>query len=487
MANVSSASEASAGINNTNTPSTSGPSLSSFASQVLAQWETQLLAASTHHAAYPPDFFASAPRSALLSSSIPDHFFLGTGRALYTAITHQILQHVSQELLLVTCFWARSSTSEALAQTLRQLSVKALSRPNRAKIRVRICFSSLSLPQKLFHTASLAGQTYGPETWVAKFGLPEPSELEGLEMTIKSVFVHPFSVMHPKFVILDRTRACVPSANVSWEEWFEGAVWFEGEAVTGLVRFWNEFWAEAGDKATMVKGRDALRTVWDGLGDHKGDQTPLGSVPLGETSVPTLLLPSSHHRNPQFRPFLAHSSPPPTPLNLFLLIIFSRAQRSIVLQTPNVTAAPVQAALVDALARGVNVTLTISPRLMVVEQLVTAGQTSECAVAVLKREYAKLVTRSKSTDLEAGRAKVGALNIRWYKPLPTNRGKGEPVKSHLKLTVVDDEIVVLGSGNLDRASWYTSQELGIAFFGQDIVLRILNCLTDAIAPRFYNS
>ena len=40
----------------------------------------------------------------------------------------------------------------------------------------------------------------------------------------------------------------------------------------------------------------------------------------------------------------------------------------------------------------------------------------------------------------------------------------EPVQTHVKLTVIDAEITVLGSGNMDRASWYTSQELGVAFF-----------------------
>jgi len=43
------------------------------------------------------------------------------------------------------------------------------------------------------------------------------------------------------------------------------------------------------------------------------------------------------------------------------------------------------------------------------------------------------------------------------------------VKVHIKCTVVDGKVVVLGSGNMDRASWYTSQELGIALFGEEVV------------------
>jgi phosphatidylserine/phosphatidylglycerophosphate/cardiolipin synthase-like enzyme len=46
---------------------------------------------------------------------------------------------------------------------------------------------------------------------------------------------------------------------------------------------------------------------------------------------------------------------------------------------------------------------------------------------------------------------------------------GEPQQSHLKMLIVDDEALVLGSGNLDRASWFTSQELGVAFFDRSVV------------------
>jgi phosphatidylserine/phosphatidylglycerophosphate/cardiolipin synthase-like enzyme len=39
----------------------------------------------------------------------------------------------------------------------------------------------------------------------------------------------------------------------------------------------------------------------------------------------------------------------------------------------------------------------------------------------------------------------------------------EPAVSHLKMTLVDGRFLVLGSGNMDRASWFTSQELGMLF------------------------
>lgn len=41
-------------------------------------------------------------------------------------------------------------------------------------------------------------------------------------------------------------------------------------------------------------------------------------------------------------------------------------------------------------------------------------------------------------------------------------------KIHVKCTIVDGEVVVLGSGNMDRASWFTSQELGVAVQDEQI-------------------
>jgi len=43
--------------------------------------------------------------------------------------------------------------------------------------------------------------------------------------------------------------------------------------------------------------------------------------------------------------------------------------------------------------------------------------------------------------------------------------------------------VVLGSGNLDRASWFTSQELGVAFFDKGLVKQVESVLDQAMEGR----
>lgn len=90
------------------------------------------------------------------------------------------------------------------------------------------------------------------------------------------------------------------------------------------------------------------------------------------------------------------------------------------------------------------------------------------------------------SDLEAARSPPGCLEI-YYFSGPTAGASEEPdsvpVSSHLKLTIVDDAIVVLGSGNMDRASWYTSQELGIGITSRSFA-KLVREAVDAINSEY---
>lgn len=79
---------------------------------------------------------------------------------------------------------------------------------------------------------------------------------------------------------------------------------------------------------------------------------------------------------------------------------------------------------------------------------------------------------------------VGSLRVDYYEPrAEETRQWGEPVQSHLKLTIVDGEWTVLGSGNMDRASWYTSQELGVAFRSEELAKIIMKTVSDQMQER----
>lgn len=445
-------------------------------------------------------------RELIATHSRPKSFQLGTGASIFTDCLIPAIVSARHEVILVTCFWAPSTTLTALCEALTKLAAhrRAVIQDARSRgstssvppLRVCICLSSISLLQKLLHPQSRSGYIYPPASWPTKLGLPDAALLEagGIELRVKSLFFLPFSVMHPKFVIIDRRRAFLPSCNVSWEAWLEGCVEVEGDAVRSLLSFYARTWDQL--------AHDLEPRFGDGDGDGDGRhgiaegsffdarQAGLALAPStahyraglpSEPTLPTLVLPSSCHRNPRFHPFPWQRSPAPpgTPLNVALLQLFEHAEQSIYVQTPNLTCEPVVAALLDALARGVDVVIVTSRNMMILEQLVTAGTTTSWCIRSFIRRFGRLRVHP-HCDPEAGRRGLGRLQISYFRarcragsggretrPLIASAQGEEPVHSHLKLTLVDGEYAVLGSGNLDRASFFTSQELGILFQGHE--------------------
>ena len=108
--------------------------------------------------------------------------------------------------------------------------------------------------------------------------------------------------------------------------------------------------------------------------------------------------------------------------------------------------------------------------MMILEQLITSGTITEIAVWKLRRRYNRL-SRPKLAphyceDVERGvdARSIGSLQVGYYRPTVDYK------RTHIKCSTIDNRVMVLGSGNMDRASWYTSQELGVAIEGEDVVI-----------------
>ena len=303
--------------------------------------------------------------------------------------------------------------------------------------------------------------------------------------------------MHPKFVVVDRRRVFVPSCNVSWEEWFEGCVELRGGVVGRVVEFWVRFWGGEGERGLQVGGDGDMSG--DGPNGHATTKAPVtspSSFKVPKEDIPTVFLPSPHHRHPQFAlfPWRPCPAPPSTPLNTFILSLLSQAKKDIYIQTPNLTCPPVLTALLSALKRGVDVSILTSERLMILEQLGTAGTTTSRCVKKLMKRHRNVVSDWRKQDrdggdstlVESGISQPGKLEVSYYRPNPAAKkidGLSEPVQSHLKLTIVDERWTVLGSGNMDRASWFTSQELGVAFWSRGFASEMKGRVDSEMAQR----
>jgi phosphatidylserine/phosphatidylglycerophosphate/cardiolipin synthase-like enzyme len=411
--------------------------------------------------------------------------YVGTGHSIFARGIIPAILNAKTSVHFVTCFWAASPSLDGIKDALLKLAAsRRRNGTTESTLEVSIGFSSWGLFQKLFHTSSRDGRVYPPSQW-AKLGLPDQKTLAsgGIRLTVKSLFFTPFSVMHPKYVIIDREKAFVPSCNVSWEQWFEGCVELVGDAVQTLMGVHERVWGRGQNRTSAInvfEGRDDAIIEQDGDSQRletghsetgflsEDDASAIKSLRLSDDkTIPTIILPSSHHRNPRFSffPFFSQSNPPMTPLNAALLTLFSNARRRITIVTPNVTSWPVLEALLEALDRGVDVRIRTNQGMMILEQLFTAGTTTSLTLKKFVKRYKRLRDKRRPLDIEAPPASLGRLEILCYKPMSRRRGReDEPDRVHFKMTMVDNEYIVLGSGNMDRASWWTSQELGILFY-----------------------
>jgi phosphatidylserine/phosphatidylglycerophosphate/cardiolipin synthase-like enzyme len=422
------------------------------------------------------------------AQSTPLDLTTGTGYHIYTSFIIPQILSATKEVIIVTCFWAESATRDALHNALLELSAKAVAAE--MKISVHICFSTYSLARNMLLPTPKKGQNYKPSKW-RKLGLPHSSRVPGLVLRVTRKFNWPFGIMHSKYVVIDREIAILPSCNVSWERWLEAAVSISGPAVAHLLKFHAWFWENGASLKPLPRNQEA-----DSASTVYGRNSALKS------SVPTTILPSPHtplllppHLHPSA---LLHQLPclpslppshPPTPLLTTTSHLLSTAQHSIFLTTPNVTAPSVLALLRNALSppRNVDVTIWTNTSLMTLEQLVTAGSTTPRCLRSLQRWH------SESSQ------KLGKLTIHYFDdPSPTRPGPGThnarsvettshgtssalldsnkettPIKLHAKITIVDGDKLLLGSCNMDAASWGTSQELGILLESRELVDLIL--------------
>ena len=420
------------------------------------------------HPIYDPQYVdhVSAGRRA---PSSPLSLTTGTGYSIYKSTIIPAIKYARTEVILVTCFWASSVTRDAINEALIQLSKKALE--TSCKISVQICFSSSSLARNVLWPTPKEGQIY-PPTAYKKLGLPEAHELEGLDVKVVRKFFWPFGIIHSKYVIVDRKLAILPSCNVSWERWYEVAVTLRGPVVEHLVAFHTCFWgAERLLPATRSATEADIRYTAQ-LSDTP--QQPGESPGIIETGpVPTTLLPSPHGSGAL--PFWLHpralasqcpcipSDTPgfrPTPLSSTTYHLLNTAKSSIIMLTPNLTEPAVLEALCQALLRGVHVCIWTNRNLMTAEQLVTAGTTTPACISKLKQHRRNIQVSLEVYFFDDG---PGAQEVSLADREVT------PVKLHAKVTIVDNEMLLLGSGNMDAASWRTSQELGILIENKKLV------------------
>ncbi|KIW94036.1 uncharacterized protein Z519_05352 [Cladophialophora bantiana CBS 173.52] len=461
-----------------------------------AQQQWQYMTASAGFSAAYIDEISQGRRTLSSSAPSPPHHLhrpltTGTGASIYESAIIPAIRAAQDEVVLATCFWAAASTTRTqICEALKYLSRRVLAASSSSssssssprKVSVQICFSSCSLARNMLLPTPQDGQIYQPASWGKLLGLPQPDEVKGLELRVVRKFFWPWGIVHSKYVIVDGALAIFPSCNVSWECWFEVAISLTGPVVDHLRRFHANFWE---------KGTPPL------LPECPGPHLPPTATDDPISSIPTTLLLSPHtptalpnHLQPRVllgRFPCMPSAPltfPPTPLLKATHHLLSTARSCIVILTPNLTEPAVLECLAEALGRGVRVCIWTNCSLMTAEQLVTAGTTTPRCIRKLRRRALLAGTSAlletfyfdaddgPSARLQQRRVLRENEHDEEENEIEQDEGEDQesiPVKLHAKVTIVDDERILLGSGNMDAASWKTSQELGVLVESRAVV------------------
>jgi len=159
------------------------------------------------------------------------------------------------------------------------------------------------------------------------------------------------------------------------------------------------------------------------------------------------------------------------PQNEAWLSCIRNARSSIFIQTPDLNATPLKAALASALRRGVEVTYYVCLGYNDAGEVMPGqGGTNEMFASDLTGSL-----QSHSDDGTAATAEEakrrGNLTIGYYVGKDQNRPihhDSHARSCHIKLLIADGHVGIQGSGNQDTQSWYHSQEINVLIDSAEI-------------------
>jgi MYXO-CTERM domain-containing protein len=271
-----------------------------------------------------------------------------------------------------------------------------------------------------------------------------------------------FGNLHVKSMVVDRRVGMLTGANPEHQHnfdrpWHDIAASFAGDITAGVTADFEYSWdrSQRWSCGAGESGEHCLTPV------APLPELPLGASSMGEAACSVLALtrePSQFVNNsvdnPQDQAFLAG---------------FYNAREVIEIETPNINDDAVKEALLDAVVRGVTVRVITSKEFNETAEKLAGGPNGE-NVDELYRDVA----------LAGVADPCSRLQIRWY-----SRDGVAPIlgnveyASHTKYASIDEQVVIVGTTNMDTASWNFSHELNLAIDDASITAAFNSQLFDA--------
>lgn len=304
---------------------------------------------------------------------------------------------------------------------------------------------------RLLLDAAIVGFGSNTKTLPALVGELEALALDPRHVTFEVAgFFHvAFGNLHVKTLVVDGRDAIVTGANPQAHHnydspWRDSGYRFTGDIAVSLLADFDNAWRKG---YLWTCGTDDTKSVdkcivkadpitWQVRRPQMASGTcrPMMVITRQTDADPT----SNRIDNTQDQAFLAG---------------WAAAQRHIHIQTPNLNDDAAKGALLAAVERGVTVDVVLSKGFNdVSENLPGQGGDNDMNVRML---YEALAANGVTNACDK-------LRVRWY-----SRDGRSPVRdngnyaSHAKFTSIDDEVVIVGTANMDTQSWNNSREVNV--------------------------
>ncbi|EPS36436.1 hypothetical protein H072_9996 [Dactylellina haptotyla CBS 200.50] len=386
------------------------------------------------------------------------------------------------DIIIFSNFWKNSYASRRIGEALKELS-NQIEEDGRSPVVVKILFDRGSLQ----HFVSSRVRVEEAE-WIT-LGLPPSKQMRNIQLEIINYHNFPLGTLHSKFMVIDRQVAVLNSCNIQDNSNLEMMCQFDGPIIESLYEHAIITWGD-GLNPTLPSLSARRGSLPSQIQDWQHvDTPPMETQGIGLTMVELnkILNKSMGQKTAQEgvddlmeRPFCAynfhtkkqfpialvnrapHSAPGnpslDAPQNIAWLSGIKFAEAKIFIQTPDLNAPPVVTALIEAIKRGVEVSLVLCMGYNDLgEMLPLQGGHNEIVVVRMKQQ------------LNEEEKKL--FKVYWY----VGRDLDRPIHAtkqirtcHIKLMIVDERIGIQGSGNQDSQSWFHSQEINCMIDSEDV-------------------
>ncbi len=393
------------------------------------------------------------------------------GPAIFKA-HRRLIAEAQEEVLFQTYIWeSNSASAREIMEGLRDLQTNRQQQcPSCRPVVVRILANYG--PTALDVVGAITGGErvvdYGADARKAielmRFD-PKILDVQVLTYTHKA-----FGTNHVKSMVVDGQIALVTGANAQRfndpdVNWYDVGYVMGGAVAQGLrVDLINNL-----IRAGLGTERDGDEELADGLGTpyQKSFQTIYPVEKMMEKpfkdpqGIPAVIagrngngVPSTSNNNAQNRAFQA---------------VLSGARKSIRLQTPNLNDDAAIRALGSAVRRGVKVEMVLSKLFNCAsENQFGQGGQNERGILRFMREFSAPAPQGSLHDVRWFSMLQDGQPVRVVDNVQGKKPEERPNNSHAKFLAVDDEVVVVGSANMDTQSWNQSRELNVLVFHPEV-------------------